>query len=347
VQQAIANAKLLTCQYCGKSFTSVSARFLKQRHCSHKCAGSARQERNKKSWQAKIIAFLQQKGSYGTIHDITEGLTCSDKVLYGFGLSVPELNFQAGTGPCPAASRYRNSIELEKDIHLLLVLNGWLSQPVICEHLGIDKWLLQHRNVSISKLRKKLELRKPSRYSRQGLTERIVTWLKLQQQFCGTAQILKAMHIDFDSTWQALLLSAEELNKEAGFEDPLKSWYEEYTVKTLGRMIPNRQIVREKRFEECRSFKQKNNRLRFDFYITSWNILIEVDGSQHTDKQNPYWTPQLTLNDKVKDEFAKKQNVPLFRIRCCEREQFKEQLDLLLTFCQQLATLSNGDCKTY
>jgi very-short-patch-repair endonuclease len=112
-------------------------------------------------------------------------------------------------------------------------------------------------------------------------------------------------------------------------------------------MIPNRQIVREKRFEECRSFKQKNNRLRFDFYITSWNILIEVDGSQHTDKQNPYWTPQLTLNDKVKDEFAKKQNVPLFRIRCCEREQFKEQLDLLLTFCQQLATLSNGDCKTY
>lgn len=54
--------------------------------------------------------------------------------------------------------------------------------------------------------------------------------------------------------------------------------------------------------------------LRYDFYLPDYNILVEVDGRQHYDQRNGYYTESTVLHDKMKVDYAKKKGIPLFHI---------------------------------
>lgn len=76
----------------------------------------------------------------------------------------------------------------------------------------------------------------------------------------------------------------------------------------------NLYFEKQKRFKEC-----KNKRsLPFDFYIPQYNVCIEYDGEQHY-KLVKYWGGeekflQQQLNDELKNEFCKENNINLVRI---------------------------------
>ena len=60
-----------------------------------------------------------------------------------------------------------------------------------------------------------------------------------------------------------------------------------------------------------------NGPLRFDFGIFQNNklvLLIEYDGKQHFDTNNPWHTDTLKKHDLMKDEYCQKNNLPLLRI---------------------------------
>lgn len=71
----------------------------------------------------------------------------------------------------------------------------------------------------------------------------------------------------------------------------------------------------QKRFADC-----KNKRmLPFDFYLPNYNCCIEYDGAQHFKEVN-HWGGQEYLlqrqyNDKIKNDYCKKNNIYLIRIR--------------------------------
>ena len=71
----------------------------------------------------------------------------------------------------------------------------------------------------------------------------------------------------------------------------------------------------EKTFESCLS--AKGNMLPFDFYLPDYNILIEYDGQQHyqiafgQDEQKLFLQQE---NDKIKNNWCKKNNIKLIRI---------------------------------
>lgn len=75
----------------------------------------------------------------------------------------------------------------------------------------------------------------------------------------------------------------------------------------------NIEFVTEKTFEGC-VYKQK---LRFDFYVNN-NYLIEFDGRQHYEVDNKWTTKESLeenqLRDNIKNEWCKKNNIPLIRI---------------------------------
>lgn len=55
--------------------------------------------------------------------------------------------------------------------------------------------------------------------------------------------------------------------------------------------------------------------LRFDFYIPSKNILIEYQGIQHKNTRNTsFGLQQREITDKMKKEYCKEKNIPLFEI---------------------------------
>lgn len=53
-------------------------------------------------------------------------------------------------------------------------------------------------------------------------------------------------------------------------------------------------------------------RLRYDFYLPEFNILVEYHGPQHFDENDPFYSYEGILRDKQKFEYAKEKNITLF-----------------------------------
>jgi len=83
----------------------------------------------------------------------------------------------------------------------------------------------------------------------------------------------------------------------------------------------------EVRFDTCRHKVP----LPFDFYLNELETLIEYDGEQHF-KIIEYWGGQAgleerQLRDKIKDQWAKANNIQLYRIRY--DENIEQKLDII------------------
>ena len=66
--------------------------------------------------------------------------------------------------------------------------------------------------------------------------------------------------------------------------------------------------------------------LRFDFGIYKDNKLIqliEYDGKQHYDSSLPFYSETMVSHDRAKDEYCKRNNIPLLRIK---REDLTNEL---------------------
>ena len=108
-----------------------------------------------------------------------------------------------------------------------------------------------------------------------------------------------------------------------------------HIAKTIQLYLENKEIdfVKEKTFDDC-----KNQRcLPFDFYLTKYNACIEVDGIGHyrpvnfggnKEKANEYYQ-QRVVNDGIKDEYCKKNNIPLLRLPfwVIEKNQYEEPIN--------------------
>jgi hypothetical protein len=85
----------------------------------------------------------------------------------------------------------------------------------------------------------------------------------------------------------------------------------------------NIKYEQQKTFNNCINPKT-NGKLRFDFYLPEYNLLLEFDGSQHFKPQRfgGISEEQATLNfekikesDKYKNYWSKENNIPLIRIQ--------------------------------
>lgn len=84
---------------------------------------------------------------------------------------------------------------------------------------------------------------------------------------------------------------------------------------------------KEKRFGGCRN----KTMLPFDFYLSKNNLLIEFDGKQHQ-VSNDFFGGETGLvsrkiNDRIKNKFAKKQNILLIRIKYDEIKNINKILE--------------------
>lgn len=70
----------------------------------------------------------------------------------------------------------------------------------------------------------------------------------------------------------------------------------------------------QKTYQNCR-FPTSNRQARFDFYILNKNYLIEYDGKQHFKDSNSYYQDEnIIKRDEYKNQWCKKNNIPLIRI---------------------------------
>jgi very-short-patch-repair endonuclease len=92
----------------------------------------------------------------------------------------------------------------------------------------------------------------------------------------------------------------------------------------------NINYIKEKFFNNCLS--PKGNKLRFDFYLPDYNLLIEFDGQHHYKPVNKYnrakrTHKQTVINDQIKNQFVLDNNINLLRIPY----NFIDSVDNILT----------------
>jgi hypothetical protein len=90
----------------------------------------------------------------------------------------------------------------------------------------------------------------------------------------------------------------------------------------------NLQYSKDKTFKDCK----RTNKLRFDFYLDNLNTCIEFDGEQHFVPIKAFGgniaLKYTQENDKIKNDFCFKENIPLLRIKY--NENVEEKINLFL-----------------
>ena len=92
----------------------------------------------------------------------------------------------------------------------------------------------------------------------------------------------------------------------------------------------NISYIYQHKYEDCKDV----NPLPFDFYLPTYNILIEYDGEQHF-KPIEYFGGQEKFelqqkHDKIKNEYCEKNNIPLLRIPYFKYNNIEEELNNFL-----------------
>lgn len=92
----------------------------------------------------------------------------------------------------------------------------------------------------------------------------------------------------------------------------------------------NIKYIKEKTFSTCLSLK--NHLLRFDFYIIDTNILIEFQGQHHffpvnKGRRAKYVHQKTLIHDRIKRDFAAKNNLKLIEIHFKDKERIDKILD--------------------
>ena len=104
-------------------------------------------------------------------------------------------------------------------------------------------------------------------------------------------------------------ISIKNIQNNIGFTKS-KSHFEEQVLSHLKKYFTD--IECEKTFKNLLSPKGFN--LRIDFYIKKFNLIIEADGRQHLDINNPWYKSYYANCDLLKNNYAKKHNINIIRI---------------------------------
>lgn len=143
---------------------------------------------------------------------------------------------------------------------------------------------------------------------KQQIVQDIIDYVTEKNRYCTKDEILKGVKRS-SKTLTKLQISIVGIQEALGLTKP-KSIFAEKVYTYLKKVCDN--IECEKTFEDLRS--SKGYLLRLDFYIESLNIIVEADGTQHIDENNPWYTSYLKNCDAIKDSYAKDNGICMVRI---------------------------------
>jgi hypothetical protein len=133
--------------------------------------------------------------------------------------------------------------------------------------------------------------------------------------------------IEFETKFPSEYFAARKKEKKipgfykkiTGHFDSLKK--ESYGEQEVAKILDDLSIKYEREYEftDCTNTKEGRfcRKLPFDFYLPESNTCIEYDGEQHFRESNLYGPKKFLAtkeNDKLKDNFCKKNNIKLIRL---------------------------------
>ena len=143
------------------------------------------------------------------------------------------------------------------------------------------------------------------------LEQKALDFIRNKNEYCTVEEICNGVGHS-SKTFVKHGLKFSDFNNELGFTKS-KSKFQDKVGEILNKEFSN--IETEKRFEGLVGIT--GYPLRVDFFIPSKNMVIEADGSQHSDPKHPWkeWNNGTVKDyDEIKDKFFKEQGIKLCRI---------------------------------
>lgn len=314
------------CIMCGKQIEWTMQRsHTNAQTCSPHCTSLYIQSQIKETpehLEARLIEYIKKQDHYVSLKELREALHISDKLLYSRHMSCPELNRKAGNY-FPVNDKTAEQIKSE---YLDLIRsNKSIRLQEAARVIGVSGDYILSLGIKPSELRKELGLANKNCRTKEETEKLIVDWLKEQPVYCSASQICEALHLDHKCSIQNFGFDIKELNAKAGHKPVYQSYYENLAAHLL--IERGFKIEMQKTFPDC----VMRGRLRFDFWLIDYAVLLEVDGGQHT---KPLFGEdslrRIKESDAIKKAFAESHNIPLYRIDVTPSRTFKERFTELM-----------------
>lgn len=309
------------CVICGKQIEWTSGRKHQNvQTCSRRCAMLMAQQKMKEPkehLEERLISYIKEQGRYVSLKEMRKALHISDKLLYSRGISCPDLNRRAGNY-FPVNDKTAEQIRAE--YAKLIQENKGIRLQEAARAIGVSGDYITSLGIRPSDIRKELGIHNKHSRTKEELENLIIDWLKEQPVYCSEGQIREALHLDHECSFKRYSLNVKELNAIAGHKPVYQSYYEDMATHLL--LDHKLRIETQKTFPDCVMKK----RLRFDFWLCDYGVLIEVDGEQHykpsfgLDAYN-----RITKSDAIKNAFVAEHNIPLYRIDVKPSYTFRER----------------------
>lgn len=143
------------------------------------------------------------------------------------------------------------------------------------------------------------------------LEQEALTFISEQNRYCTKVDICNGTGHS-SKTFVKHGLKISDFNEKLGFRNT-KSKFQEKVAEFLNKEFSD--VQNEKKFEGL--VGNTGHPLRVDFYIPSKNMVIEADGSQHSDSKHPWgkWNNGTVKEyDEIKNKFFKEQGIKICRI---------------------------------
>lgn len=162
---------------------------------------------------------------------------------------------------------------------------------------------------------------------RETLEKEAVTFIEARGTYCTNTEVCKGIGRS-NKTFTQHGVKISELNESLGFTKP-KSRFQDRVGEVLSEEFSN--IETEKQFDGL--VGKTGHPLRVDFFIPEKNMVVEADGSQHSDPKHPWreWNNgTVTEYDQIKDQFFNEQGIRICRVpykRNLKKEDVLSRLD--------------------
>lgn len=162
---------------------------------------------------------------------------------------------------------------------------------------------------------------------KETLEKEVIDFISSKGTYCTGAEIRNGIGRS-GKTFTQHGVKIGELNESLGFAKP-KSKFQEHVGEILSEVFLH--IESEKQFDGL--VGKTGHPLRVDFFIPEQNMVVEADGSQHSDPKHPWreWNNgTVTEYDQIKDQFFSEQGIRICRVpykRNLKKEDVLSRLD--------------------
>jgi very-short-patch-repair endonuclease len=285
---------------------------------------------------AKLERCVLERGAWVSKEDLAASVGLTGMGLHGYGIDTnalcARLGFpkpsRKGARPSEFTEEYLAKIRKEY-VDYIRSVNRKVTQVEFCEVLGYNPDSIRHNRKSIDVEALHTEAGVPyskdiRRFTKEDVETACVDYIKSVGRYVESHELRTKTGFSRAAIFGSLG-SLRELNASLGHY-PSNLGYERLIGMFLQELFPDYTIERQKTFPGLLHKKS----LKYDFYVKDIPLLVEVDGAQHYDPENRWYSEEGTVRDGKKNKYAEESGISLVRIPYIFNVN-REHIEALLT----------------